>query len=124
MITVFYDGQCGLCRREIDYYKRIAPQGLFDWHDITLHSDALERLGISYVDALKQLHARDDQGTMHIGVDAFLLIWSVLPRWRWLARIVKMPLIYSTAHFLYRIFANWRFNRLNHCVIAQSSSQP
>ena len=34
MITVFYDGQCGLCRGEIDYYRRIAPSGLFDWVDI------------------------------------------------------------------------------------------
>jgi predicted DCC family thiol-disulfide oxidoreductase YuxK len=30
MITVFYDGKCGLCRREIEYYKRIALEGIFN----------------------------------------------------------------------------------------------
>ena len=29
MITVFYDGKCGLCRREIAHYMRIAPAGIY-----------------------------------------------------------------------------------------------
>ena len=47
MITVFYDGQCGLCRREIDYYRRIAPSGLFDWVDIAGNAMPLAPFGIS-----------------------------------------------------------------------------
>ena len=27
LTTVFYDGKCGLCSKEIDHYKKIAPQG-------------------------------------------------------------------------------------------------
>ena len=42
MITVFYDGKCGLCAREIGYYRRIAPDGVFVWQDVSesaeLHS--------------------------------------------------------------------------------------
>ena len=30
MITVFYDGKCGLCSKEIKYYRRIAISGVFD----------------------------------------------------------------------------------------------
>ena len=29
MIQVFYDGKCGLCAKEIEYYKGIVPQGIF-----------------------------------------------------------------------------------------------
>ena len=27
LTTVFYDGKCGLCSKEIDHYRKIAPQG-------------------------------------------------------------------------------------------------
>ena len=28
-VTVFYDGKCGLCSREINHYKKIAPNGKY-----------------------------------------------------------------------------------------------
>ena len=27
LVTVFYDGKCGLCSKEINHYKKIAPTG-------------------------------------------------------------------------------------------------
>lgn len=118
MITVFYDGKCGLCRREIEHYKRIAPVGAFNWQDITLDMSAAQKLGISYADGLKLLHALDAQGKLHVGVDAFLLIWRQIPRWRVLATIVAAPLIRPIANITYRAFAAWRFSRLLHCQMA------
>ncbi|MEC9079196.1 MAG: DCC1-like thiol-disulfide oxidoreductase family protein, partial [Pseudomonadota bacterium] len=31
MITVFFDGKCGLCSREIRHYQKIAPAERFCW---------------------------------------------------------------------------------------------
>jgi predicted DCC family thiol-disulfide oxidoreductase YuxK len=118
MIRVFYDGKCGLCRREIEHYKRIAPVGVFDWVDITVDASSLEKLSIAYADGLKLLHAQDAQGKLHVGVDAFILIWRQIPRWRVLASIVGAGFIRSVANIAYRAFAAWRFNRLSHCQIA------
>ncbi|MCE2993942.1 MAG: DUF393 domain-containing protein [Candidatus Jidaibacter sp.] len=118
MIKVFYDGKCGLCRREIDYYKHIAPHNAFDWIDITLDASSIEGIGVTYVDGLKLLHAQDSNGKLHVGVKAFILIWSQIPRWRILAKIVGSPFIHHIASFVYRAFASWRFNRLSHCKIA------
>lgn len=118
MITVFYDGKCGLCRREIDHYKHIAPEGVFEWVDITVDEYAIQKLGISYADGLKLLHATDTKGTLHVGVDAFVLIWQQIPRWRILASIVGAGFIRPFAGIAYRVFAAWRFNRLAHCKIA------
>lgn len=118
MIKVFYDGKCGLCRREIGHYKRIAPVGVFEWVDITVDASSLERLGITYSHALKLLHAQDNQGKLHIGVDAFILIWRQIPRWRVLASIVGSSFIRPAAEIAYKAFAAWRFNRLAHCKIA------
>jgi hypothetical protein len=68
---VTYDGKCGLCHREIEHYKNIAPEFIFNWVDITVDKSALEKSDISYVDGLKLLHAKDEHGDLHVGVDAF-----------------------------------------------------
>lgn len=115
MITVFFDGKCGLCSKEIQHYQRIAPMGVFDWQDITQTTDLLQQHGISIESALKLLHAVDQHGNVHIGVDAFILIWKQLRAWKLMAFIVDLPIIRQLANFTYRRFAEWRFKRLPHC---------
>ena len=121
MITVFYDGKCGLCSKEINYYRKIAPSGLFDWQDITESVDHLNKEGISLAEGLKLLHAKDNNDNMHVGVDAFILIWRQLKRWRILAVLVSLPLIKQIANLLYKAFARWRFKKLAHCQLAATN---
>ncbi len=118
MITVFYDGKCELCAGEIKYYRKIAPKGIFNWQDITESSNELKKEGISLSEGLKLLHAKDDAGQLHVGVDAFVLIWKQLRRWHILAAFVALPIIRQIANIVYRAFANWRFKRLEHCQLA------
>jgi len=118
LTTVFYDGKCGLCSKEIDHYRKIAPQGVFHWQDVTQSAEELEKRGISLAESLRLLHATDSDGKLHVGVDAFLLIWSQLDRWRLLGRIVALPPVRKVADLLYLAFADKRFKKLEHCQIA------
>lgn len=118
MITVFYDGKCGLCSKEINYYRNIAPDGVFNWQDITVSAEDLKKEGIRLCEGLKLLHAKDISGKIYIGVDAFILIWKQLKHWKLLAAIISLPLIRQATNFVYKIFASWRFKRLKHCQIA------
>lgn len=118
MITVYYDGKCGLCSREIAYYRRIAPSGAFDWVDVTEEPRALADRGISPAEALRLIHAVDGQGRLHRGVDAFVVLWRGMPGWRWLGYLVGAPGVRWVADGVYRRFAAWRFKRLDHCQIA------
>jgi predicted DCC family thiol-disulfide oxidoreductase YuxK len=119
MIKVFYDGQCGLCSKEIRHYQAIAPENTFEWLDITaLSQSQLAQERLNRVEGLKHLHAKDHEGKLHIGVDAFILIWRALKRWRFLAAIVSTPGLYALTRIAYRWFAAWRFKRLSHCQIA------
>lgn len=123
MITVFYDGKCSLCAKEINHYRKIAPVGIFNWQDITTSADERKKAGISLSEGLKLLHAKDEEGLMHVGVDAFILIWRQLKRWRFLAFFVGLPIIRQVATIFYHSFANWRFKRLAHCQLAAQQEQ-
>jgi len=114
MISVFYDGKCGLCRRQIKYYEGIAPAGIFEWIDITQTPEPFTTLGFKVNDGLRVLHVRDSKGKMHLGIDALIVIWRLLTYWRVLAIIVSLPIIKSTASWLYIRFANWRYKRLGY----------
>lgn len=117
MITIFYDGKCNVCAMEINHYKRVAPKGLFAYQDITQSTQLLEQAGISLLQALQQLHVQDSNGVFHVGIDASILMWAQLPKFRWLAKCVAFKPIYCLAKIAYASFAKWRFNRLEHCQI-------
>ena len=121
MIKVFYDGKCNLCSKEINYYRRISPIGIFDWQDINLLSDKYVNMGINISDALKTLHVIDIDNKLYLGVDAFIKIWNNLAYWKILARLISIPIIRQLANIAYKLFANWRFNRSSHCILAKNN---
>ena len=118
LTKVFYDGKCGLCSKEINYYKRIVPKNIFEWHDIASNPNILKDIRISQYDALMYLHATDQKSNLKIGVDAFILIWDKLKYWKILSILIRTPIIYSIAKITYKLFANYRFKKLAHCQVA------
>lgn len=119
MVTVFFDGVCSLCSREIAHYRKIAPKGKFRWIDVTQRSEAkqLAAYGISLSDALKVLHVVDSNGKIHRGVSSFEIIWEQLPRWHIMAFFMKFKIVKSITSILYMKFAERRFSRSSHCKL-------
>lgn len=113
-IAVYYDGACGLCSREIGHYKKIAPQGVFEWVDITQTPELFTQNGFDLIAGLKALHARDQKGQFFVGADAFILIWRYLPGWRYFAPIANLPGIRHIARGAYKRFAAWRVRNLGY----------
>ena len=118
MITVFYDGKCGLCSREIGHYMKISPPQTFNWCDIANEPQHLKKINVSQRDALRRLHVSDQTGTIYVGIDAFIAIWRKLPRWRLLALICAVPGVRSILTLVYNKFADWKFSRSAHCQMS------
>ena len=113
MITVFYDGACSMCNREIGYYQKISPPAAFSWININ-DPEFDEHPDIDKINALKLLHVKDSHGKIHIGVDGFIMIWSKLKYFKILAFICQLPIIYGLIKKIYQLFAKWRFKKLDY----------
>ncbi len=118
MITVYYDDLCGMCSKEINFYKKISNKDTFQWLPLSSSTKDLKNDNLKQSEALLFLHAKDDKENFYLGVDAFLLIWSRLPVFKYLRFLFKLPIVYPIAKFLYNKFAYYRFNKLSHCKLA------
>ena len=102
-VVTFYNGACPVCRSEIDHYRGIDRRhdlGL-GWCDISREPESGRRLGIDGESLKRRLHALDEDGELHVGLDAFILLWSRLPRFRWLSRLAAFPPVHAVAGWFY-----------------------
>lgn len=89
-LTVLYDGACPLCRREIGVCRHLRSDTPVCFADV---SDAAASLpsGTTRQQLLACFHVQRHDGELLSGAHAFLALWSVLPGWRWLARVGRLP---------------------------------
>lgn len=106
-LTVLYDGACPLCRREIGVYQAAKPDTTVCFADVNDLAQALPP-GTSRAQLLAQFHVRRGDGQLLRGAEAFLALWAVLPGWRWLARLGRLPGATALLERIYRIFLHWR----------------
>jgi predicted DCC family thiol-disulfide oxidoreductase YuxK len=102
-LTVCYNGACPVCRGEMEHYQRIArahslPLG---WSDINTAPELFRCHNIDFDTAMRRLHAVDAEGRLIRGIDVFIAVWRVLPRYRWAAAITGFPLVRPLAWALY-----------------------
>jgi predicted DCC family thiol-disulfide oxidoreductase YuxK len=108
---MFYDGGCPLCSREVNHYRRLDRSHRVQWVDMTQNPTLPQAFGISYQTAMERLHVLHRDGRMLSGAYAFAAIWSELPYYRVLAKIVRFPGILAALDGAYRLFARWRYRR-------------
>ncbi len=88
-VTVFFDGDCPLCAREVAFYRRLDGKRALRWRDVRGNAADLAREGVSQSQALARLHVRTAGGRIVTGVDAFVAIWERLPGFRAIAPIAR-----------------------------------
>ena len=121
MITVYFDGACNYCSKEISYYKTVSSTEEFRWIDVAANPDALIDFNITQAEALLFLHAVDEKKKVHIGAEAFALIWKNLRYWKLLGHLVSLPILKIVLRYIYEIFAKRRFKNYQHCQLASKS---
>jgi 3-demethoxyubiquinol 3-hydroxylase len=107
-LTVFYDGACPLCRREIDLYRKQRGAEALDFVDVTAAAPGALPRATSRAQLLSRLHVADGDGRLLVGAAAFFALWQRLPSWRWLGRLGRVPLVLRVADRAYSAFLRVR----------------
>ncbi len=102
---VIYNASCPICSREVEGYRRYAEARALPLQFDDMNTADLAALGLTPEDAARRLHVVRD-GALLAGLPAFVALWGEMPRFRWLARLVSLPVVRPVAHATYeRILA-------------------
>jgi predicted DCC family thiol-disulfide oxidoreductase YuxK len=97
---VLYNHDCPVCRAEITHYADYAGrEGLAIGFD-DLNRVDLGMWGVTADQAARGIHVVHE-GRVLSGLPAFITLWRQMPRYRWLARMVALPVIRHVATIIY-----------------------
>ena len=106
-IKVFFNNSCSVCRLEINHYKKISDSNL-EWIDITNNNDALKITSKTQEELLRRLHVIDN-GKVIGGAKAFIIIWSKIPKYKFLSKLFSIKLFFLIFHYIYEFVAYFLF---------------
>jgi predicted DCC family thiol-disulfide oxidoreductase YuxK len=104
-LTVWFDGSCPLCRREIALMKRLDRRGAIDFIDVASSADA--DCPIGRAELLARFHAREN-GRLLSGAGAFAAMWRAIPLLRPLGQLARRPLALRVLERAYMAFLQVR----------------
>ncbi len=108
LLTLYYDGGCPVCTREIGFYRRRRGAGNIRWIDLAQCTDAELGEDLSREAAYARLHARLPDGRLLSGARAFAALWQALPAFRLAGRAAALPGVVHGLEWGYRGFLRLR----------------
>ena len=102
-MKVYFNNSCKICKAEIDLYKKEGIEEI-DWIDITNNKLAEEETSKDSKQLLRRLHVKDGEKVLE-GAEAFLFIWKRIPKYKFLYKFFKLPIIFNIFSFIYEIVA-------------------
>lgn len=110
-LTVYFDGACPVCSREIGMYRQSAGGEAIQWVDAA-RCDVAQWEALSpdlgRDAALARMHVRRADGKLVSGAAAFVAMWDHLPKFARLARIARVPGVVPLLELGYRGFLKAR----------------
>ena len=98
--AVLYNAECPVCNFEISGYARYAQKADLPIRFDDLNSEALSKWDLTADQAARRLYV-EHEGRLASGIPAFLILWAQMPKYRWLGRLIGLPVIRTIAAFLY-----------------------
>ena len=98
--TVLFNGDCKICSKEICVYQNYGTsEGLpINFKDI--NNTDLNSFGLTRDETARQLHVLKNS-ELFVGVQAFVILWNEMPKYRFLAKIFSLPGVSKFAQFFY-----------------------
>ena len=129
-LTIFFDGACPVCAREIALMKRLDRKQRLTCCDFSLPEYDGEKTGFAAADLGQVIHAQWADGRVIRGVEVFQAMWEAVG----LGVLAKLSRISFIQPLIYKAYAWFARNRLwltgrkkdclgNSCVVSPASSR-
>ena len=102
-MTVWHDGGCPLCRREIALMRRLDRRGAITFVDASVG----DVCPADRAELLSRFHASED-GRMLVGAAAFAAMWRAIPVLRPLGLAARNRIVLAALEAAYRVFLKAR----------------
>ena len=107
-LTIFFDGGCPLCQREIDFLESRNQKAKLKFIDINSSDLSLMcEYGITYKQAMERIHALKNDGSIIKDIEVFQEAYHLIGL-GWIYAPTKLPILYGIFQFIYRIWAKYR----------------
>ena len=111
-MKVYYNNSCKICRAEINLYKKENIKEI-DWVDITNNLTAEKETLKNDKDLLRRLHVKEGEKIIE-GAEAFLFVWKKIPKYKFLYKFFKLPIIFTLFKYGYEIIAFFLYLKNKH----------
>jgi predicted DCC family thiol-disulfide oxidoreductase YuxK len=108
-MKVYFNNSCNICKAEINLYKKQDVQDI-EWVDITNNKNAELETQKNDKTLLRRLHVKDGNDII-VGAEAFLLVWKKIPKYKFLYKFFKTPIIFNFFSFFYEIAAFFLYHK-------------
>ena len=107
-LTIFFDGGCPLCKREVDFLQSRNQKGYLSFIDINTSDFYLDlRYGITYKQAMERIHALKSDGSVIKDIKVFQEAYTLIGL-GWIYAPTKLPIVDKFIEFIYGIWAKYR----------------
>ena len=101
-IKGFFNESCMICRNEINHYKKINKS--ICWVDVIKDQNASKETNLSLKELIRRLHIVKNN-KLYKGIDAFLIVWGEIPRYKFFSKFLALPIIYQISWLIYELIA-------------------
>jgi ubiquinone biosynthesis monooxygenase Coq7 len=106
--TVYFDGACPLCSKEIASYQKLRGAERVNWVDASKCAEHEFGPQLRRADALARLHLRDANGDLVSGAAAFIAMWSQFPALAKIAALLNKRVFIRSLDVIYQLFLRVR----------------
>ena len=111
-MKVYFNNSCKICRAEINLYKKENIKEI-NWVDITNNLTAEKETLKNDRDLLRRLHVKEGEKIIE-GAEAFLFVWKKIPKYKFLYKFFKLPIIFTLFKYGYEIIAFFLYLKNKH----------
>jgi len=113
-IEVFFDGECPLCRKEINMLRWMDRRDRIRFTDIANSGFFPQQHGRSMQQFMDEIQGRLPDGTWITGVEVFRRLYAAVGFW-WITGLTRLPVISHALDWGYRKFAKNRLRWTGRC---------